>query len=73
MIAATQSYNVVTNNEGQYSTLPSYLDLPKGWRHCGITGTKSECLDYIEEFWCDLLPRSVRDQMKSDAQEPVRE
>jgi uncharacterized protein YbdZ (MbtH family) len=71
MTAMTQTYSVVTNDEGQYSTVPSYLDLPSGWRHCGIVGARSECLDTIEVLWCDLLPRSVRDQMKSADQHTV--
>ena len=61
------TFHVVINDEGQYSVVP--LDFPgaSGWRECGIMGTKSECLDYIERNWDELLPRSVRDQCSLDA------
>jgi len=60
-------YHVVINDEGQYSAVASDFGFAPGWRACGITGTKSECLDHIERNWEELVPRSVRDQRRSDA------
>ena len=53
-------YTVVVNDEEQYSIWPIDRDLPLGWREVGKTGTKSECLKYIEGVWTDMRPRSLR-------------
>lgn len=56
-------YRVLVNHEEQYSLWPSFKEIPNGWRQVGPTGTKKECLDYIEEVWTDMRPLSVRKQM----------
>jgi MbtH protein len=61
-------YQVVANNEEQYSIWPAEKPLPAGWQPRGRTGTKAECLDYIETVWTDMRPRSLRVWMES--QEP---
>lgn len=66
MNMAPKIYHVVINDEGQYSVVPSDFRA-NGWRGCGVPGTKSDCLDYIERNWRELLPRSVRDLRESDA------
>jgi MbtH protein len=53
-------YVVVRNHEEQYSVWWSDRELPDGWEAVGASGTKDECLSYIEEVWTDLTPRSVR-------------
>jgi MbtH protein len=30
----------------------------------GVTGTKEECLAYIEEVWTDMRPLSLRKKME---------
>jgi MbtH protein len=54
---------VVVNDEDQYSVWPVARDNPPGWRDAGKTGTKAECLAYIEQVWTDMRPRSLRDKM----------
>ena len=56
-------YNVVISIEEQYSVWPSYREIPYGWRAEGKTGTKQECLDYINEVWTDMRPLSLRKAM----------
>ena len=56
-------YTVVVNHEEQYSIWPSDREIPLGWRDAGKTGTKAECLAYIEEVWTDMRPLSLRKQM----------
>jgi len=34
-----------------------------GWNDAGKTGTKAECLAYIEEVWTDMRPLSLRKKM----------
>ncbi len=53
-------FRVVVNHEEQYSIWPEYKNIPAGWREAGKTGTKKECLDYIETVWTDMRPLSLR-------------
>jgi len=53
-------YKVVVNHEEQYSIYPVDRDNPLGWNSTGTTGTKAECLQYIEEVWTDMRPLSLR-------------
>ncbi len=57
-------YTVVINHEEQYSIWPEDRELPLGWNAVGKTGTKKECLDYIEEVWTDMRPLSLRKHME---------
>jgi MbtH protein len=57
-------YAVVINHEEQYSIWPNNRELPLGWNTVGKTGTKRECLDYIEEVWTDMRPLSLRKKME---------
>lgn len=59
----TTIYTVVMNHEEQYSIWPAERELPLGWQAVGQTGSKDECLAYIEEVWTDMRPLSLRRQM----------
>jgi MbtH protein len=54
---------VVVNDEEQYSIWPVERANPPGWRDAGQTGTKAECLAYIERVWTDMRPRSLREAL----------
>ena len=55
------SYHVVVNEEEQYSIWPTFKsELPAGWKTCGKTGAKQDCLDYIKQVWNDMRPLSLR-------------
>ena len=58
-------YDVVRNDEEQYSIWPVDRPLPNGWQKAGKSGTKAECLAFVEEVWTDLRPRSLREAMGS--------
>lgn len=60
-------FEVVINDEEQYSIWPQGRELPLGWRAVGSSGTKSECLAHITNVWSDMRPRSLRDAMASEA------
>ena len=60
-------YKVVVNQEEQYSIWPADRENALGWNDAGKTGTKAECLAYIEEVWTDMRPLSLRKKME-DAQ-----
>jgi MbtH protein len=57
-------FQVVMNHEEQYSIWPAHRELPLGWHAAGKTGTKAECLAYIEEVWTDMRPLSLRKKMQ---------
>jgi MbtH protein len=63
----TRQYTVVMNHEEQYSIWLADRELPLGWTAVGKTGTKRECLDYIEEVWTDMRPLSLRQKMAAAA------
>jgi MbtH protein len=58
--APDRSYQVVFNDEEQYSIWPADRELPAGWQAEGTTGPKSDCLAHIEQIWTDMRPRSLR-------------
>jgi MbtH protein len=65
---ATVIYGVVVNHEEQYSIWPTHREMPLGWRNAGKSGTKEDCLAYIEEVWTDMRPLSLRKRMDEAAQ-----
>lgn len=62
---AATLYQVVANDEEQYSIWLADRPLPDGWHRQGVTGTKDECLDHIENVWTDMRPLSLRVWMES--------
>lgn len=60
---ADTTFQVVVNDQDQYSIWFADRDLPTGWTADGTTGTKQECLQHIEQVWTDMRPRSVRDRV----------
>ncbi|MES2936919.1 MAG: MbtH family NRPS accessory protein [Pseudomonadota bacterium] len=58
-------YEVVMNDEEQYSIWPADKELPLGWTKAGKKDKKSACLEYIKEVWTDMRPRSLREQMNA--------
>jgi len=60
----TTIYKVVVNQEEQYSIWPADRDTPVGWTDAGKSGTKAECLAYIEAVWTDMRPKSLREAIQ---------
>jgi MbtH protein len=60
-----RDYDVVRNDEDQYSIWPLGRSLPAGWQRVGKSGPKAECLAYVNEVWTDMRPRSLREAMGS--------
>ena len=59
----TTVYKVVMNHEEQYSIWPVEQENALGWSDANKQGSKSECLEYIEQVWTDMRPLSLRKQM----------
>ena len=60
----TRVYNVVVNDEEQYSIWPVDRPNPLGWRDVDRRGSKVECLAYIKDVWTDMRPLSLRQRMQ---------
>jgi MbtH protein len=54
-----RSYVVLINDEGQHSLWPSSIDVPTGWEVIRLPDSREVCLDYINENWKDMRPRSL--------------
>ena len=61
----TRTYEVVMNHEEQYSIWLKDKAIPAGWVAVGKSGSKAECLAYIEEVWTDMRPLSLRKHMEA--------
>jgi MbtH protein len=66
MSNAEDGYQVVHNDEEQYSIWQADRALPAGWHAEGFAGTRQECLDHIGTVWTDMRPRSLREKMSRD-------
>ncbi|HLG59848.1 MAG TPA: MbtH family NRPS accessory protein [Vicinamibacterales bacterium] len=66
----TRAYTVVINHEEQYSIWLAGHSVPDGWRDVGKSGSRQECLDYVEEHWTDMRPLSLRVRMAADGISP---
>lgn len=57
------TYYALINDEGQYSLWPSFADVPEGWTVVHGEDGRQACLDYIEENWTDMRPKSLIEAM----------
>jgi MbtH protein len=53
------TYLVLVNDEGQYSLWPSFADVPAGWTVAKSEDSRQACLDYVNEHWTDMRPKSL--------------
>jgi MbtH protein len=53
-------YQVVVNDEEQYSIWPAGRAVPAGWHTDGKSGNEDECVAHIEQVWVDMRPKSLR-------------
>ncbi|GAA4516786.1 MbtH family protein [Nonomuraea ferruginea] len=63
------TFYVLINDEEQHSLWPTFKEVPQGWRVVfGEEGRsrRQECVDYVEEHWTDLRPRSLRESMAAE-------
>jgi MbtH protein len=57
-------YLALVNDEGQYSLWPAFAEVPAGWTVAYGEESRTACLDYIEENWTDMRPKSLVEEMK---------
>jgi MbtH protein len=61
------TYLALINDEGQYSLWPEYIDIPAGWTSVHGPASRQSCLDYINENWTDMRPRSLIESMNASS------
>ncbi len=59
-------FYVVVNDEEQHSLWPVFAEVPAGWRVVLGESARAECLEYVEQNWTDLRPKSLREAMSVD-------
>ena len=50
---------VLVNDEEQHSLWPTFAYVLAGWRVVYGEADHAACLDYIEQNWADMRPRSL--------------
>ncbi len=61
---ADGTFSVLINQEGQYSLWPEFATVPQGWDVAFGPGDRSSCLEYVDEHWVDMRPRSLVNRMQ---------
>lgn len=63
------TYLVLVNDEGQHSLWPSFAEVPAGWSVALPESDRATCLDYINENWTDMRPKSLAEAMAGTGQD----
>jgi MbtH protein len=63
------SFFVLINDEGQHSLWPVFAAVPDGWEIIFGKAGRQDCLDFIEESWQDMRPKSLIAAMANNAAE----
>lgn len=54
------SYQVLVNDDQDYSIWPADREPNPGWTSTGYRGTKAQCLAYLHEKWTAHRPLDIR-------------
>lgn len=57
------SFHVLVNDEGQHSLWPAFADIPVGWSSVLANTDRQSCIDYVEQHWTDMRPKSLIEAM----------
>jgi MbtH protein len=58
---------VLVNDEEQYSLWPAFAEVPAGWTVALAETDRQLAVDYVNENWTDMRPRSLRESMDRPA------
>ena len=59
-------FYVLINDEEQYSLWPTFAEVPQEWRVVFGEESRAACVEYVEQNWTDMGPKSLRDAMEAD-------
>ena len=57
------SFVVLVNDEEPQSSWPTFAEVPAGWRMIYGEAGRATCLDYNEQNWPDIRPKSLREKL----------
>ncbi len=57
------NFFVLVNDEEQHSLWPSFADIPNGWSVIHGEASRQSCLDFIDQNWTDIRPKSLRERL----------
>ncbi|UQX09535.1 MbtH family protein [Candidatus Mycobacterium methanotrophicum] len=57
------TFVVLVNNEDQHSLWPTFANIPAGWQQVYGEAPRAQCLEYVEQNWTDMRPKSLREAM----------
>lgn len=57
-------YFVLVNDEGQHSLWPSFAEVPAGWTIALTETDRQSALNYVNENWIDMRPKSLIKSME---------
>ncbi|WP_114653065.1 MbtH family protein [Polynucleobacter necessarius] len=52
-------FKILINEENQHSLWPAQKIAPLGWTETGFTGSKAECVEFVDESWQDMRPKTL--------------
>jgi MbtH protein len=64
--ALDASFNVLRSDSGQYCLWPQQAEPPTGWHLAYGPAEQNACLQYINQHWTDLRPRSRGNAKRSN-------
>ncbi|SBS79759.1 Protein MbtH [uncultured Mycobacterium sp.] len=53
-------FYVLVNDEEQHSLWPAFAEIPAGWRLAFGDANRDECVQFVEQNWSDMRPKSLR-------------
>lgn len=59
-------FYVLVNEEDQHSLWPTFAEVPAGWRIVFGADSRQNCVQYVEENWTDMRPKSLREAMAAE-------
>lgn len=51
---------VLANDEEQLSLWPVFAEVPAGWRVVYGEAERGACLEFVDQHWPDIRPKSLR-------------
>jgi MbtH protein len=66
------TFLVLVNDENQHSLWPAFAEVPAGWTTVFGEESRKACMDYIEENWTDMRPKSLAEEMARQEQAAAR-
>ena len=62
------TYHVLINDERQHSLWLTFIKVPDGWRIIHNSDSRAACIEFINQNWTDMRPKSLVERMNSSDQ-----